>query len=80
MWGKGHVLKKTGQWCQYNQGPSVPPGWVLPFGLLRNWVEQGLWKFPVLPGSPAQAELAQNLNATISMANGLNAYIYNEGF
>lgn len=37
-------------------------------------------EFPMLSGFPAQAELAQNLKATLSMANGLNAYIYNEGF
>lgn len=56
----------------------VPPGRALPFGLLQNWMRQSLWKFPMLPGSPVQAELAQNL--TVSMANGPDAYDYNGGF
>lgn len=60
-------------------GTFVPPGWALPFGLLPNWMGQSLWKFPMLPGSPAPAELAHNLNATVSMANGPNACVYNGG-
>lgn len=38
---------------------------------------QSLWKLPVPPGSTAQAELTQKLNATVSMTDGTKASVYN---